>query len=82
MPSSSSDVKQVFVRRLTTYREELISSSQRLLNKRYQLPVIGNIAAGKSTAICRVEGLEIQTGKGMPKPVLETGSGGITTRSD
>src|SRR6185436_3150520 len=33
---------------------------------------------GKSTAICRAEGLELPTTKGMPKPVLETGAGGIT----
>jgi hypothetical protein len=32
----------------------------------------------KSTAICRVERLELPTTKGMPKAVLETGAGGIT----
>jgi hypothetical protein len=38
----------------------------------------GAIAAGKSTAICRVESLELASGKGMPVPVLEAGGGGIT----
>lgn len=76
--SERPDVKQVFVRRLTRYEEELVSSSLRLMNRRYRMPFIGTIAAGKSTAICRVQRLEIPSVRGMPKPVLETGSGGIT----
>ena len=76
--SERPDVKQVFVRRLTRYEEELVSSSLRLMNRRYRMPFIGTIAAGKSTAICRIQRLEIPSVRGMPKPVLETGSGGIT----
>jgi transcriptional regulator with XRE-family HTH domain len=72
------DVKQVFERRLVRYEEELSVAAQRVMNKRYRAAFIGTIAVGKSTAICRAEGLELPGAKGMPKAVLETGAGGIT----
>ena len=72
------DVKQFFERRLVRYEEELTVASRRVMDKRYRAAFIGTIAVGKSTAICRVEGLELPNGKGMPKAVLETGAGGIT----
>ena len=72
------DVKQSFERRLVRYEEELSAAAQRVSGKRYRVAFIGTIAVGKSTAICRAEGLELPTTKGMPKAVLETGAGGIT----
>lgn len=72
------DVKQFFERRLLRYEQELATAAQRVLNKRYRAAFIGTIAVGKSTAICRAEGLELPTDKGMPNAVLETGGGGIT----
>lgn len=72
------DVKQFYERRLVRYQGELIGAAALVANKRYRVAFIGTIAVGKSTAICRAEGLEISTGKGMPKAVLETGAGGIT----
>lgn len=72
------DVKQIFERRLVRYEEEIAGAAQRVMTKRYRAAFIGTIAVGKSTAICRVEGLELPTTKGMPKAVLETGAGGIT----
>lgn len=72
------DVKQFYERRLLRYQEELVTAAGRVANKRYRAAFIGTIAVGKSTAICRAEGLEIPTTKGMPKAVLETGAGGIT----
>jgi transcriptional regulator with XRE-family HTH domain len=72
------DVKQFFERRLVRYEEELSAAAQRVSSKRYRVAFIGTIAVGKSTAICRTEGLELPTTKGMPKAVLETGAGGIT----
>jgi hypothetical protein len=71
-------VKHFFERRLARYSEELCASAARLTNRRYRVVFAGAIAAGKSTAICRVESLELAGGKGMPVPVLEAGSGGIT----
>jgi transcriptional regulator with XRE-family HTH domain len=72
------DVKQVFERRLVRYEEELSVAAERVLNKRYRAAFIGTIAVGKSTSICRVEGLELPSNKGMPSAVLETGGGGVT----
>jgi transcriptional regulator with XRE-family HTH domain len=72
------DVKQIFERRLVRYEGEIASAAQNVLNKRYRAAFIGTIAVGKSTAICRAEGLELPSAKGMPKAVLETGAGGIT----
>lgn len=72
------DVKQVFERRLVRYEGEIAGAAQNVLNKRYRAAFIGTIAVGKSTAICRAEGLELPSAKGMPKAVLETGAGGIT----
>ncbi len=72
------DVKQFFERRLVRYEEELSVAAALVRDKRYRVAFIGTIAVGKSTAICRAEGLEIPSDKGMPKAVLETGAGGIT----
>jgi transcriptional regulator with XRE-family HTH domain len=76
--SESPEVKQFFERRLMKYEEELAQAAQRVMDRRFRIVFVGTIAVGKSTAICRVEGLEIPTQKGMPKAVLETGAGGIT----
>lgn len=76
--SERPDVKQFFERRLARYKDELTDAARRVMDKRYRAAFIGTIAVGKSTAICRAEGLELPTGKGMPKAVLETGAGGIT----
>lgn len=72
------DVKAFFQRRLERYEEELLGASERVLNKRFRVAFVGTIGVGKSTAICRAEGLELPTNQGMPKAVLETGGGGVT----
>lgn len=59
-------------------KEELIGAAGKVRDKRYRVALLGTIAVGKSTAICRAEGLELPSTKGMPKAVLETGAGGIT----
>jgi transcriptional regulator with XRE-family HTH domain len=72
------DVKQFFERRLMRYEDELRAAAQQVLDKRYRVAFVGTIAVGKSTSICRIEGLELPTSKAMPGTVLETGGGGIT----
>ena len=72
------DVKQFFERRLVRYKDELAAAAARVADKRYRVAFLGTIAVGKSTGICRAERLELPSPKGMPKAVLETGSGGIT----
>lgn len=69
------DVKQFFERRLVRYQDELKTAAARVADKRFRAAFIGTIAVGKSTAICSAQGLEISTGKGLPKAVLETGTG-------
>lgn len=78
------DVKQFYERRLLRYQDELKEAAARVADKRFRAAFVGTVGvgAGKSTAICRAEGLEIAIGKGMPKAVLETGVGGITICED
>ncbi|WLA83214.1 helix-turn-helix domain-containing protein [Bradyrhizobium elkanii] len=76
--ASKPDIKPFFERRLARYEEELRSSALNLLDRRYRIALAGSIAAGKSTASCRAEGLEVPNPKGMPTPVLEAGRGGVT----
>jgi transcriptional regulator with XRE-family HTH domain len=76
--SENPEVRQIFERRLIKYRDELKAAAHNVAEKRYRAAFIGTIAVGKSTAICRLENLELSSDKGMPKPVLETGAGGIT----
>lgn len=76
--AAQPDVKHFFERRLERYSEELLGSAARLTQKTYRVVFSGAIAAGKSTVICRVEGLEIPGDKAMPLPVLEAGGGGVT----
>jgi transcriptional regulator with XRE-family HTH domain len=76
--SEQPDVKQFFERRLVRYKDEFAVAAQRVENKRFKVAFLGQIAVGKSTSICRAESLELPSTKGMPKAVLETGSGGIT----
>jgi transcriptional regulator with XRE-family HTH domain len=76
--AAQPDIKHFFERRLSRYEEELRDAAERLSDRRYRVVLSGAIAAGKSTAICRAEGLEVVGSKGMPVPVLETGRGGVT----
>jgi transcriptional regulator with XRE-family HTH domain len=72
------DVKHFFERSLARYKEELVATAAQLTDRRYRVVFSGAIAAGKSTAICRVEALEIAGSKAMPMSVLEAGGGGVT----
>ena len=67
-----------FVRRLTEYIEELGRGTAMLLKRDHQVAFIGSIGVGKSTAICKLTGLEVQKEDGAVTPVLEVGGGGIT----
>lgn len=75
----SPDVRNAFERRLASYIEEIQHSSGLLLKRDHQVAFIGPIGIGKSTAICRLTGLEVDGKDGEPRePVLEAGAGGIT----
>jgi transcriptional regulator with XRE-family HTH domain len=73
------DVKHAFERRLTAYIQELCTVAELLLKREHQVAFIGSIGIGKSTAICRLAGLEVVVPDSPnPAPVLEAGAGGIT----
>lgn len=73
------DVRSAFERRLSEYVDELSSTAGLLLKREHQVAFIGSIGIGKSTAICRLAGLEVSVPDSpQPASVLEAGSGGIT----
>lgn len=72
------DTPHAFERRLSEYIEELGRSAGLLLKRDHQVAFIGSIGVGKSTAICRMTGLETPKEDGTMVPVLEAGGGGIT----
>ena len=73
------DVKHAFERRLSAYVQELGAVAGLLLKREHQVAFIGSIGIGKSTAICRLAGLEVAVPDSPnPAPVLEAGAGGIT----
>lgn len=67
-----------FERRLSEYVDELKRSATLLLKREYEVAFIGGIGVGKSTAICRMTGLETPRENGSLAPVLEVGGGGVT----
>ncbi|MCE9508319.1 MAG: helix-turn-helix transcriptional regulator [Alphaproteobacteria bacterium] len=75
---SRPDIKHAFERRLTEYLSEFQNNASLLLKRTHQIAFVGSIGIGKSTAICRLTGLEIASQDGGPSPVLEAGAGGIT----
>ena len=73
------EIKYPFANRLVEFKEELRNAARLVHNTEYTVAMVGDIGVGKSTAICRVSGLEVQAGKTTaPTPVLEVGGGGVT----
>ena len=63
------ETPHAFERRLTEYIEELRRGSDLLLKREHQVAFIGSIGVGKSTAICRMTGLETPREDGTLVPV-------------
>jgi len=72
------DTPHAFERRLSEYVDELGRGAAMLLKREHQIAFIGSIGVGKSTAICKMTGLEVPKDDGTLTPVLEVGGGGIT----
>jgi transcriptional regulator with XRE-family HTH domain len=73
------EVRHAFERRLAAYIDEMRATAGLLLKREHQVAFIGSIGIGKSTAICRIAGLEVAAPDSpQPAPVLEAGAGGIT----
>ncbi len=75
--SGKPDIKNVFVRRLEEFRDELMNAANLVLGTEHTVAFVGDIGVGKSTAICRVSDLEVQKDR-THMPVLEVGGGGVT----
>lgn len=73
----SPEVTHLFAKRLDEFRFELIEVAALVAKTEYNIAFIGKIGVGKSTAICRIAGLEVAVG-GKVEPVLEVGGGGTT----
>lgn len=73
------EIRHAFERRLTEYIGDLQRTAGLLLKREHEIAFIGGLGIGKSTAICRLTGLEAPHPEdGPPSPVLEAGAGGIT----
>jgi len=72
------DTPHAFESRLSEYVDELGRGAAMLLKREHQVAFIGSIGVGKSTAICKMTGLEVPKEDGTLTPVLEVGGGGIT----
>ena len=77
--SRDPEVRHVFEQRLTEYIDGIKQGAGLLLKRNYNVAFIGSKGIGKSTAICKVTGLEVPgPDNAMPMPVLEAGGGGVT----
>ncbi|AQV92658.1 XRE family transcriptional regulator [Cupriavidus necator] len=76
--AAADDMSASFQRRLDEYLEELQHLASLVLKREHTVAFIGSIGIGKSTAICRMTGLEVQDNGTPVQPVLEAGAGGIT----
>lgn len=76
---SEPNVRHAFEQRLTEYIDGIKQGAGLLLKRDYDVAFIGSKGIGKSTAICKVTGLEVPSPDDAPAmPVLEAGGGGVT----
>lgn len=76
--AKDDQVTASFQRRIDEYLLELRQIGGLVLRRDHTIAFIGSIGIGKSTAICRMSGLEVPQEDGSLQPVLEAGAGGIT----
>ena len=73
--SEKPDIKNAFVKRLEEYRAEIVQASMPIQTTGHSIAFMGDIGVGKTTALCRIVGLEAQAeNKATPDPVLEIGA--------
>ena len=75
--SDNPDVTLLFAKRLEEFRTELADAARLVSKTEYDVAFIGKSGVGKSTAICRIAGLEVMADAKI-EPVLEVGGGGTT----
>jgi transcriptional regulator with XRE-family HTH domain len=73
------NVRRAFEQRLTEYIDGVKQGAGLLLKRDFDVAFIGSKGIGKSTAICKVTGLEVPShDNASAMPVLEAGGGGVT----
>ena len=77
--AAQDGLKSPFIRRIDEFQRELHRMSERIHSIEHRVAFVGAIGVGKSTAICRIAGLEV-TSESSPTPstILEVGAGGVT----
>ena len=75
--AESDDIKNVFAQSLEEFSSELSDAARTVLNTEHNVVFVGENGVGKSTALCRIAGLEVHS-DGKTAPVLEVGGGGTT----
>ena len=77
--SVNPEIKQSFAIMLHQFDKELRNAVRAVYRTDHSVAFVGKIGVGKSTAICRVTGLEVIDQKTADRsPVLEVGGGGVT----
>ena len=77
--SEDPKIPYPFARRLDESLSEIQAGSEMVLAEEYSIAFVGNIGAGKTTALCRLTGLEVtEEATGQTSTVLDVGAGGIT----
>ena len=74
---NSPDITHLLAMRLAEFRSGLTEAAMLVAKTDYNVAFIGKIGVGKSTAICRIAGLEVAK-DGKLEPVLDVGAGGTT----
>ena len=77
--SGDHKIPYPFARRLDESLAEIQAGSEMVLAEEYSIAFVGNIGAGKTTALCRITGLEVtDETTSQTSTVLDVGAGGIT----
>ncbi len=73
------DIRNSFATSVNELKQEIQKAARLVQITEHSIAFVGSIGIGKSTAICRVSGLEIPNSNlGVPDTVLQVGGGGVT----
>ena len=75
--AKSDEIKNVIAKRLEDYFSRIKSAAGLVLKTEHNIAFAGKVGVGKTTALCRMAGLEVQKDD-KREPVLEVGAGGTT----
>ena len=75
--AESPDIKNVIAKRLEESLLQIKGTAESVLKTEHNIAFVGKIGVGKTTALCRMAGLEVLKEDRL-EPVLEVGAGGTT----